>query len=86
MEVTTFERVFPVLSPPAGCTKYVRWDALSDDHAIRVHGQTLERLSLRGGLSSNEIACNVLRLRWADPVDLETAIRVTNSIAPNVPK
>ena len=76
-------RLFPVLRAPAGCTAFVRWDALDDRHAQRVHGQTLERLAERGGLSASEIVINVRRLKWTDPVDLAEAIAVTNSIAPN---
>lgn len=77
-------RLFPVLRPPVGCAQFVRWDALDERHAMRVHGQTLADLADRGGLSASEIVLNVRRLKWTDPVDLAEAIAVTNSIAPNV--
>ncbi len=77
-------RLFPVLRAPAGCAAFVRWDALDDRHAQRVHGQSLADLADRGGLSASEIVINVRRLKWTDPVDLTEAIAVTNSIAPNV--
>lgn len=53
---------FPVLGRdkwPKDCPKYVRWDALSEDQAMKNHSQTLERLAERGGLSPVEIVLNV---------------------------
>lgn len=35
------------------------WHLLNEENAIRFHSQTLERLNQRGGLSMEEIYCNI---------------------------
>lgn len=50
---------FPVLQ--TGKKIYVDWDCLNEDWALMIHGQTLERLAERGGLSPKEIVLNVER-------------------------
>jgi len=41
----------------------VPWSLLNDEHARRVHGQSLEELAGRGGLSPGEILLNMTRQR-----------------------
>lgn len=42
-----------------GMPDFVKWSELSEEWAQKNHGQTLERLAERGGLSPREIAANV---------------------------
>lgn len=76
-------RRFPVLKPPPGCTSWVRWEALDPQWAMRIHGQTLERLAERGGLCAEEIMLNLKRLKWSAVTPKDEAIALTNSIAAN---
>ena len=55
-----------------GCPPYVLWGALNEDRARRNHGQSLERLNQRGGLSPREIVANVLDADYAD-LELDAA-------------
>lgn len=57
--------------------------ALDDAWAQRVHGQTLERLAKRGGLSPVEIAMNLMRVQWAngDAIPQDASIAMVKSIA-----
>ena len=58
-------RQFPVMHADRfGCPKTIPWDALDEVWAMRVHGQTLERLAARGGLDPVEIAMNIERITW----------------------
>lgn len=62
---------FPVLhhyrrEPGDGMPDFVRWDKLSEDQAYIGHGQTLERLAERGGLSPREIVANVKGLHFRE--------------------
>ena len=55
---------FPVLhhyrrEPGDGMPDFVRWDKLSEDQAYIAHGQTLDRLAERGGLSPRYILANI---------------------------
>ena len=55
---------FPVLhhyrrEPGDGMPDLVKWSELSEDNAWEYHGQCLERLASRGGLSPREIVANV---------------------------
>lgn len=75
---------FPVLNAPTGCAKWVRQDALDEEWAMRIHGQTLERLAQRHGLCPVEIMMNVKRLKFTmkfTDKDKEAAIALVNSIA-----
>ena len=60
------ERQFPIHSGSRrempGMPNTVRWDALNELQARKNHGQTLERLAERGGLSPTEMMCNVARI------------------------
>lgn len=38
---------------------YFPWELLNESNAMRYHGQTLNRLNERGGLSPEEIYCNI---------------------------
>ena len=48
------------------CPKYVRWSELSESRASTNHGQSLEKLNGRGGLSPKEIMANVLDIHYLD--------------------
>jgi hypothetical protein len=50
---------------------------------MRIHGQTLERLAERGGLSPDEIFINQHRLKWLDKVRDQEAIDLCNGLASN---
>jgi len=75
-------RLFPVLQPPNGCPHFVRWDALDEGWALRIHHQTLERLADRGGLSPAEIFINVRHLRYYKVPDVD-AVALCHDLAPN---
>ena len=66
-------RGFPVLNPPAGCPRFVTWSSLDNDHALKIHGQTLGRLAQRGGLSVREIYGNRYRLKYGDYARIDSA-------------
>lgn len=70
---------FPVLNPPEGCAHYVRLSKLSEDYARQVHGQTLEQLAKRGGLSPQEIVNNYMRMTPEMP--FKNIAKLVNSIA-----
>ncbi len=74
---------FPILnySDYKNCPKYVRWDKLDNEWAIRVHDQTLNRLSDRGGLDPLEIVFNIEKLEWGAPVNMEHALNVVREIS-----
>lgn len=71
-------RAFPILWPYdraaiaayeiAGCPRYVAWSALEshEEQAKRNHGQTLEELAARGGLSPREAVAVLTDRRWAE--------------------
>ncbi len=56
-------KLFKVLSSytgfPKDCPLTIPWDALNEEWAMKNHGQTLEHLDSRGGLSPAEIWSNV---------------------------
>lgn len=52
-------KTFPVLNAPPGCAKTVPFEALSELRALVNHGQSLQRLAERGGLTAKEIWLNV---------------------------
>lgn len=57
-------KLFPVLNAKRdGCAEYVPWDKIDAKWAMKLHGQTLERLAERGGLCAYEIACNWNKLK-----------------------
>lgn len=51
----------------------VRWKALNEENANRVHGQSLLGLAKRGGLNPEEIFINVNDLHWGSKVDSQAA-------------
>jgi hypothetical protein len=77
------ERAFPVLGNAKyeDCPESVKWGELDDAWASRVHGQTLERLAERGGLSPIEIVYNVNKLEWATKVCPKFAVALVKRIA-----
>lgn len=72
---------FPVLGSGVLPVNHVQWDKLNDQWAQRIHGQTLERLAQRGGLSDSEIYLNLNRLKWGTKVTQDQATSAVNSIA-----
>jgi hypothetical protein len=86
------ERRFPVIVPRdkrgreiAGCPTSVLW-SLVEPHraqAMSNHGQTLERLTERGGLAPDEMHAVVHDQRWR-PMDESTAIQWLVDAAPKL--
>lgn len=74
-------RPFPVLNAPPHCTAFVRWDALDESHAEKLHGQSLERLAQRGGLDPVEIYWNLHKLPFGTEVEPVAALIQANFIA-----
>jgi hypothetical protein len=75
---------FPVLHAPEGCPKFVNWDKLNEHWAQRNHGQSLQRLAERGGLSTWELYINVHGMQWPNrhlPCTEEQALTLVKSIA-----
>ena len=76
---------FPVLLafrdkyPP--CPKFVKWDELDENQAFTNYGQTLKRLTERGGLDPVEIYWNIKKLNYGDNVDINKAIDLVKSIS-----
>ena len=71
---------FPVIKPINGHAKFVDWHKLDNAWAIKVHGQSLQRLAERGGLNYIEIYWNLHKLRWDTPVALEEALKAVDAI------
>lgn len=58
---------FPVLTRTHGeYPQHVVWTSLREDRALTNHSQTLDRLAERGGLSPEEIVCNMLDISYSD--------------------
>ena len=77
-------RRFPVLDASRfGCPPSIPWERLSEEWAQRLHGQSLERLALGGGLDPFEIAANVHKLTpdEADSVSEEQCIEIVKELA-----
>lgn len=66
------ERTFPLMDGPR-----IPWSALTpfETRAIKNHGQSLERLASRGGLSRLEAAAIILDLPWNMLEPIAAAIR-----------
>ena len=67
---------FPILRPwnhRGALPNFVDWAALNREQANINHGQTLERLAERGGLSPDEIVANIERRKWK-PMKIEDAL------------
>lgn len=73
---------FPVLNAPPGCAKTVPFDALSELRALVNHGQSLQRLAERGGLSPKEIWLNInnINIIYHDRITTEDAIYLVNKL------
>lgn len=72
---------FPVLNPPDGCAKTIPWDCVNEKNAYQVHGQTVERLAERGGLSPHEIFFNHYSLRFNEfKVTIDEAVALVNKL------
>lgn len=77
------ERLFPILSPLGQRPEEkqrVPWDfvASHEAQALKNHGQTLERLAERGGLSWGELLDVLESRRWGttrDEVEAERLVR-----------
>ena len=78
------DRLFPVLHASRyGCPASIPWERLSEEWAQRLHGQSLERLALGGGLDPFEIAANVHKLtpEEADSVSEEQCIEIVKEMS-----
>ena len=71
---------FPVLNAPSGCAKTVPLVQLNDEHAYKVHSQSLKRLAERGGLCPEEIFLNKHKLKYGAEVDRDAAIKLVNEM------
>lgn len=65
-------KTFPVLNAPPGCATTVPFEALSELRAQINHGQSLQRLAERGGLSPKEIWLNVHKIHFGKNTYLRT--------------
>lgn len=74
----------PVLGHPLA----IRADLLNRQQAAINHGQTLERLAERGGLSLDEAAAIALRRKWTPMLvaDAIAALKLVAERAPYVPR
>lgn len=85
----TNEREVPVqvgrfASVLSACPRSVPWAFIAPHEAqvIRNHGQTLERIVERGGLSPHEIMCAVEgRKLWPIEPDVKAALRLIDAVA-----
>lgn len=59
---------FPVLNAPPGCATTVPFEALSELRAQINHGQSLQRLAERGGLSPKEIWLNIHNMPYSKTI------------------
>lgn len=75
-------KTFPVLNAPPGCAKTVPFEALSELRALVNHGQSLQRLAERGGLSPKEIWLNINNINIIDHnrITTEDAIYLVNKL------
>lgn len=84
-------RLFPILTqqgPYAGRTKtYVPWEWVAPhwEQAKKNHGQTLERLSERGGLAISELAAVLEDREWRRMEDEEAWCAVYATIDSRAP-
>lgn len=76
---------FPILKPPKGCTDWVPWDAIDEKWAMKIHGQSVERLAQRGGLTPDEIFINRHKLNYFAKVFDAEAIALCNELVSNQP-
>lgn len=62
---------------------YINKNLLNEDWALKIHGQTLDRLAERGGLAPIEIFANVARLLFKDfkLIDPHNALKVAQQLA-----
>lgn len=42
---------------------FIDWNYLNEEWALKNHGQTLERLAKRGGLSAKEVVMNIEKIK-----------------------
>jgi hypothetical protein len=77
------ERAFPVHSyrKYQGAPRYIRWSALNEQWARRIHDQSLEELAERGGLCPSEIVGNIKRLTFAQICAYNTAMAVNEILS-----
>ena len=63
---------FPVQESRAypGMPRFVKWSELSEDHAKKIHDQSLERLAQRHGLCPAEVACNYYKLSYEELISI----------------
>lgn len=71
----------PKWMPLLGTALAIRMDVLDAEAADKNHGQTLERLAERGGLSITEVAAVIQRRYWRQMRDHEAADVLLNEAA-----
>jgi hypothetical protein len=66
------EKLFPILNHQKIhlCPSHIPWHFLNQDHALKIHSQSLERLAERGGLCMQEIVGNIKRLSYREIVTM----------------
>lgn len=74
---------FPVLNAPTGCARAVKISELDRFWILKIHGQSLERMAERGGLTPKEIMLNRRRepLMAIYGYSESDAVGIVNSIA-----
>jgi hypothetical protein len=55
------------------CPEFAPFDLLNEEHAMRIHGQSLKRLNERGGMSPLEMITNIEKLPFY------TNVKITES-------
>ncbi len=48
------------------CVQYVPFSMLSNEWAIKIHNQTLDKLNSRGGMSVAELVCNIKQVQYTE--------------------
>lgn len=80
MTTTPDQPAFPVLSKDKLVLSSVPWEILNDQWARNNHGQTLQRLADRGGLSFSEMAAIIEKREWCDMTQANALTVINNAI------
>lgn len=80
---STMQKLFPVhpANRPENCPDFVPWSKLSEEMATKNHGQSLQQLCNRGGLSVVEIGANYCGLAVRDVTNAEQALALVKELA-----
>lgn len=69
--------------PLLGCGLAIRMDILNEAQAQKNHGQSLQRLAERGGLSPDEALAIVQRRAWKPGLRIEDTVKCLAALTPN---